>query len=66
MLRGSMPAMRAIDPEPRAYRINTFPLRSDDMRIRELVESGVTPERAREQALQRFGDDVGYALRTDG
>ena len=36
------------------------------MRIRELVESGETPERARELALQRFGDDVGYALRTDG
>ncbi len=27
-----------------------------DMRIRELVESGETPERARELALQRFGD----------
>ena len=30
-----------------------------DMRIRELVESGETPERARELALQRFGDYEG-------
>jgi cytochrome c-type biogenesis protein CcmH/NrfF len=33
-----------------------------DMRIRELIERGESPERARELALRRFGDYVMFGL----